>query len=186
MVALSALWVPIVVSAVFVMITLVIIHMIPGWHQGDMSAVPSEAKVMDTLRALNIPPGDYRFPFGNTTAEMTAPEFVAKMNAGPVGVMTIRPNGELNMGKMFGLWFLYSLVIAVFAAYVTGRTHSAGAPHVEVFRVSATVAFCSYALAHWQNWIWWGKSTRYTLTYSIDGLLFALVTGATFAWLWPK
>ena len=61
-----------------------------------------------------------------------------------------------------------------------------GAPFVEVFRVSAIVAFCCYAVAHWQNWIWWGKSTRFTLTHSVDGLLFALVTGATFGWLWPR
>ncbi len=64
MVELPALWLPIIVSAVFVFITLIVIHMIPGWHQGDMKAVPSEGKVMDTLRGLNLPPGDYRFPFG--------------------------------------------------------------------------------------------------------------------------
>lgn len=186
MVGLVALWKPILVSSVFVMITLVIIHMIPGWHQGDMAAVPGEAQIMQTLRQLNIQPGEYRFPYGNTTAEMTAPEFVEKMKTGPVGMMTIRPNGELNMGRMFGLWFVYAVIIGVLAGYVTGRTHGAGATFVEVFRICATVAFCCYALAHWQNFIWWGKSLRYTLTYSIDGLLFALVTGATFGWLWPK
>lgn len=186
MVGLSALWIPILVSAVFVLITLVVIHMIPGWHQGDMRAVPGEDKVMETLRGLSVQPGEYRFPFGNTTAEMKAPAFVEKMKTGPVGMMTIRPNGELNMGKMFGQWFVYSLIIAVFAAYITGRTRGPGAPFLEVLRVSSTVAFCCYAVAHWQNWIWWGKGTRFTLTYSIDGLVYALVTGATFGWLWPR
>jgi hypothetical protein len=186
MVGLVALWKPILVSAVFVVITLIIIHMMPGWHQGDMSAVPGEDKVMDMLRGLNVQPGDYRFPFGNTTAEMTTPAFIEKMKAGPVGIMSIRPSGELNMGKMLGQWFVYSLVIAVFVAYLTGRTRGAGAPFLEVVRVSGAVAFCCYSVAHWQNWIWWGKSTRYTITYSVDGLLYALVTGATFGWLWPK
>ena len=186
MVALPALWMPILVSAVFVFITLMIIHMIPGWHQDDMKALPDEDKFNGAMRGMNVPPGEYRFPYGRTTAEMTAPSFVEKMKTGPVGTMTIRPNGELPFGRMMGLWFLYSLVIAVFAAYLTSRTRGAEAPFLEVFRVSGTVAFCCYVVAHWQNWIWWGRSTRITLTYSVDGLLYAVVTGATFGWLWPR
>ena len=186
MVGLSALWMPILVSAVFVFITLMIIHMIPGWHQDDMTAVPGEDSVMETLRGLKVQPGEYRFPYGRTTADMTSPVFVEKMKTGPVGTMSIRPNGELPFGKMLGLWFVYALIIAVFAAYITGRTRELGAPFLEVFRVSGAVTFCCYAVAHWQNWIWWGKSTRFTLTHSVDGLVYALVTGATFGWLWPR
>ena len=185
MVGLTALWTPILVSAVFVFITLAFVHMVPGWHQRDMSAVPAEDKVMETLRGLNVQPGEYRFPFGTTTREMESPVFVAKMKAGPVGILTIRPSGELPFGRMMGLWFVYSLLVAVLTAYVTGHTRGPGAPFLEVFRVSGAVAFCCYTVAHWQNWIWWGKSTRITLTYSVDGLLYALVTGATFGWLWP-
>jgi hypothetical protein len=185
MVGLPALWMPIVVSAVFVLIALLLIHGLLGWHRADMVAVPGEAKVMEMLRGTNLQPGDYRFPYGTTTAEMTAPEFVEKMKAGPVGIMTIWPNGEINMGRMIGQWFIYSLVIGVLVAYVTGCTHGAGAPYGEVFHVSAAVAFCCYAVAHWQNWIWWGRSTRFTLTNSLDGIIYALITGATFGWLWP-
>lgn len=186
MVALTLLWKPILVSAVFVFVTLAIIHMIPGWHQRDMSALSDEDNVMQLLRALRVQPGEYRFPFGLTTKEMEAPEFIQKMKDGPVGTMTIRPSGELNMGKMFGAWFVYSVVIAVLAAYVTGRTNGVGAPYLSVFRVSGTVAFCCYTVAHWQNWIWWGRSTRLTMTYSVDGLLYALVTAGAFGWLWPR
>lgn len=186
MVGLLALWMPILVSAVFVFITLAIIHMIPGWHQRDMIAVPGEDKVMETLRGLNVQPGEYRFPYGNTTREMEAPPFVEKMKAGPVGTMTVRPSGELPFGKMMGQWFIYSLLVAVLAAYITGRTRAPGTPFLEVFRVSGAVTFCCYVVALWQNWIWWGRSTRFTLTYSVDGVVYALVTGATFAWLWPR
>jgi hypothetical protein len=47
---------------VLVFIALSIIHGMLGWHKGDMTAVPGEAKVMETLRGLNVQPGDYRFP----------------------------------------------------------------------------------------------------------------------------
>lgn len=186
MVGLSALWMPIVVSAVFVFIALAIIHMIPGWHQNDMTAVPGEDKFMETLRGLNAQPGEYRFPYGRTTKDMEALAFVEKMRSGPVGTMTIRPSGELPFGKMMGQWFVYSLFVAVLAAYITSRTRAPGAPFLEVLRVSGTVTFCCYVVALWQSWIWWGRSTRITLTYSVDGLVYALVTGATFGWLWPS
>jgi hypothetical protein len=185
MVGLAALWMPIVVSAVFVFIALSLIHALLGWHKTDMIAVPDEAKVMETLRSLNLRPGDYRFPYSNSVDEMKSPEFEAKMKQGPVGMMSIRPNGDINMGKLMGLWFVYSLIVAVFAAYITGRTHGLGAPYFEVFRVSGAVTFCCYVVALWHNWIWWGQGTRFTVTYSLDGVIYALVTGATFGWLWP-
>ena len=89
MVGLSALWMPIVVSAVFVLIALVIIHGMLRWHKGDMTAVPGEAKVMQTLRGLNVQPGDCRVPHACSTDKMTTPEFAEKMKQGPVGIMSI-------------------------------------------------------------------------------------------------
>jgi hypothetical protein len=186
MVGLSALWMPIVVSAVFVFVALMLIHGLLGWHKDDMVALPGESTFRDALWALNLPPGDYRFPFARTTAEMTAPEFTAKLNEGPVGVISVWPNGEMNMGKMMGGWLVYSLIIAVFVAYITGRTHGVGASYAVIFRISGAVTFCCYAMAHWQNWIWWGKGMRFTLTHTLDALIFALVTAGTFGWLWPR
>jgi hypothetical protein len=93
-----------------------------------MIAVPGEAKVMETLRGLNVQPGDYRFPYSNSVDEMKSPEFEEKIKQGAVGIMTIWPSGGINMGKMFGQWIVYSLFIAVLAAYITGRTRGPGAP----------------------------------------------------------
>src|SRR5206468_7271250 len=156
MVGLTALWMPIVVSAVFVFIALAIIHGFLGWHKGDMSAVPGEAKVMEMLRGLNVQQGDYRFPFSNSVDEMKTPAWDEKMKHGPVGFMSISPSAPINMGKMFGQWFVYSLFIAVLAAYVTGRTHGPGAPGLDVFRVSSAVTFCCYVIALLLNWDLWG------------------------------
>jgi hypothetical protein len=185
MVGLSALWMPILVSAVFVFIALSIIHALLGWHKADMTMVPGEDKVMETLRGVNVQPGDYRFPFSNSVAEMKTPAWDERMKQGPVGIMSIQPSGPINMGKLFGLWFVYTLFIGVIVAYVTGITGARGAPFFEVFRVGGAVAFCCYVVAHWQNWIWWGKSTRFTVTNSLDGIIYALITGVTFGWLWP-
>jgi hypothetical protein len=37
MARLPALWMPILVSAVFVLITLMVVHMMPGWHKRDLT-----------------------------------------------------------------------------------------------------------------------------------------------------
>ena len=54
-----------------------------------------------------------------------------------------------------------------------------------VFRIVSTVAFCGYSLAILQSTIWWYRSWGYTLRTMFDGLIYALLTGGTFGWLWP-
>lgn len=186
MVTLAALWMPIVVSAVFVFIASAVLHSIPVWHKKDMTALPDEDSIMDAMRNAGVQPGEYRFPYGATVADMETPAFQQKMKLGPVGNVTIRPSGETGMGKLLGQYFVYALVISLFSGYLTAATHSSDAPYLEVFRVSGTVAFCCHAVAHWQNWIWWGRGTRITIMSTIDGLIFALLTGGTFGWLWPR
>jgi hypothetical protein len=47
------------------------------------------------------------------------------------------------------------------------------------------VAFASYVLALWQGVIWYGRSATTAGKATFDGLVFALLTGGTFGWLWP-
>jgi hypothetical protein len=47
------------------------------------------------------------------------------------------------------------------------------------------VAFKGYAGALWPQSIWYRKSWVTTIKSAIDGLVYAIVTAATFAWLWP-
>ena len=90
------------------------------------------------------------------------------------------------MHRMLGQWVVYAVVVAVFAACVTGRTRGPGTAYHEVFRVSGAVTSCCDAVAHWQHGIRWGRSTRFTLTHTLDGIILALLTGGTLGWLWPR
>ena len=56
---------------------------------------------------------------------------------------------------------------------------------MSVFRIAGTVAFAGYTLALWQNVIWFSKSTTTTTKSTFDGLVYALLTGGVFGWLWP-
>ena len=186
MVPVHALWLPILLSAIIVFVTSSIIHMVLPVHRSDYRKLPDEEKVLESLHSAGATPGPvYAFPF--TTHEgMKAPEIVEKFKRGPVGLLTIRPSGAPNMGSFLGQWFIYCIVVSIFAAYLTGRTRLPGTPYLEVFRVAGTVAFAGYALALVQNAIWRGETWRITLKHVFDGLIYALLTAGTFGWLWPR
>jgi hypothetical protein len=90
------------------------------------------------------------------------------------------------MGKQLASWFLYSILVGVFAGYVAGIVLGPGAPYLTVFRTTGTVAFAGYALGLWQNSIWYGKAWSITLKSTFDGLVYALLTAGAFGWLWPE
>jgi hypothetical protein len=77
-------------------------------------------------------------------------------------------------------------VISVFAAYLAGRTLGAGTGFLEVFRVVGTAAFLGYGAAHAQESIWAGRSWVVTFKHIFDSVIYAILTAATFGWLWPR
>lgn len=186
MVGLSGLWMPIVLSAILVFVVSSLVHMVFGWHKGDFKSVANEAGLSDAMRPFNLQPGEYIVPHAGDMKAMGTPEFKERLGKGPNLFMTVRPNGESSMGKMLGLWFVYSLVVSVFAAYVTGRALGQGADYLHVFRFAGVTAFAGYSLALWQGWVWWSKSLRSTILSTFDGLIYAFVTAGAFGWLWPR
>jgi hypothetical protein len=185
MTGLSALWLPILVSAIFVFAASAAIHMASPWHKSDYPKMPNEAQVMDALRPLAIPPGDYFFPRPANRSEMTSPQFLERVNRGPVAVMTVMP-GSMSMGRNLALWFVYCLVVGLFAAYIAGRALAPGTDYLQVFRFAGATAFIGYSLALWQMSIWYRRAWTTTIKATVDGLIYALLTAGTFGWLWPR
>jgi hypothetical protein len=185
MTGLASLWLPILLSAVLVFVVSSIIHMVLPWHKSDYPKMASEDKVMDALRPLAIPPGDYMVPRPATRSDMRSPEFIEKMKKGPVMVMTVMP-GAMAMGKNLTQWFVYCVVVGVFAGYVAGRALPPGTPYLQVFRFVGTTAFIGYTLALWQMSIWYYRAWSTTIKATFDGLIYALLTAGTFGWLWPR
>jgi|SRR5579863_1714570 len=186
MTELSALWMPILLSSVIVFIASSIIHMALPWHKSDYPKVPNEDKVLEALRPLAIPPGDYMIPRPSSSQEMRTPEFADKMKKGPVMVVTVMPNGSTSMGRNLILWFIYCAVVGVFAAYIAGRALPAGATYLNVFRFVGTAAFMGYSVALWQMSVWYRRAWTTTIKATVDGLIYALLTGGAFGWLWPR
>ena len=188
MVPVMSLIVPILVASVIVFVASSIIHMFTPFHKGDLKRVPNEDGVMSALRNFNLAPGDYAMPLPSSMAAMNSPEFKAKMDAGPVVLMTVRPHGmhKHNMTTNLAQWFVYSLLVSLFAGYVAGVALPQDADYLKVFQIAGCVAFIGYGMALFQASIWGGKNWGTTLRGVADGLLYGLLTGGTFGWLWPN
>jgi hypothetical protein len=100
-------------------------------------------------------------------------------------VMTIMPGG-MNMAGNLAQWFGFLLAVSLFAAYITGRAVGVGAESMHVVQLAAATAFVAYGVGLWPMSIWYRRSWVTTFKSTVDGLIYALITGATLAWLWPK
>ncbi len=108
MVPIMSLWLPILLSAVFVFVLSSIIHMVFTYHQSDFAKLPEEDKVMDDLRKYNIPPGEYTMPRAATTKEMSKKAYIEKSKKGPVAMLTVMESGPPKLGMSLVLWFVFS------------------------------------------------------------------------------
>lgn len=101
-------------------------------------------------------------------------------------MVTVLPNAPWSMGRNLGLWFLYCLVVSWFAAFVAAMALPSSAGHRAVFHFTCLTSFIGYSLALWQMSIWYRRAWSTTIKATLDGVIYALLTGATFAWLWPR
>lgn len=185
MVSLASLWLPILVSAVVVFVASSIVHMVLKYHQSDYGQLPNEDEIMADLRKYSIPPGDYAMPYCEDMKDMAAPAYVEKTTLGPNMLLMVAPNGQPSMGKNLAQWFVFSIVVSVFAAYVAAHTLEAGVEYLDVFRITGTVAFAGYGLGILQGSIWYGKGWSATLKSVLDGFIYAMLTAGVMSWLWP-
>lgn len=185
MTELFALWLPILVSAVIVFVASAIIHMAPLWHKNNFPALPDQEAFRAAVGPMAIPPGDYMVPRASGGAEMRSPEFEKKISEGPVMMMTVLPNRQFAMGSTFALWFVHLLVIGIFSAYIAAAALAPGADPGEVCRFAGATAFFCHAVAVWPMSIWYKRAWSLSLKETLDALIYGLITGAVFAWLWP-
>lgn len=183
--SLCCLWLPILLSSVVVFLISWVIHMATPWHKNDFRKVPEEEKLREAFHSLTIPPGNYMVPMASNRKEAGSEEFREKMKKGPVLMMTVAPGGRMSMAKPLIQWFVYLIVVGIFAAYIASRALPAGAGFLPVLRFAGATAFIGYSVALWQTSIWYRRPWTITIKETVDGLIYGIVTGAIFGWLWP-
>jgi Flp pilus assembly protein TadB len=186
MIALTALWMPIVIAAVLVFFASALLHMVLPFHRQDHARLPDEDKIREAIGAANVAPGNYMYPHAKDMKESQTPEMMEKFKQGPVGVLMALPSGPPAMGKALGQWFVFCLLVSLFVAYIVSRTLDPGISYLAVFRISSTIAFMSYGMGEVTNSIWKGQTWGNTCRSLVDAFVYGLMTGGAFGWLWPE
>lgn len=184
-VELTALWLPILLSAAGAFVASSIIWMaLPFLHKNDYKGFPKEDAMLAAIREQGAAPGLYMFPWCSHK-DWKNPDVQARFNAGPWGLVCIK-GAKCSMGTTLPIWFAYLLVVSTLIGYVASMTLFAGADAMGVFRVVFSMALAPYVLAAAPASIWEMKPWGNTFRHMIDGAIYAAITGAAFAWLWPK
>ncbi len=184
--ALLSLWLPILLSAVVVFVISSLIHMVTKWHAGDYSALANEDAVREAIRAGNPAPGRYVLPHCADMKDMGNEAMLKKFQEGPVGHVTILPNGQHNMGKYLGQWFLWSLAIAVIAAYLAARLFGLDPNYARAAaKLVGAVTFIAHGFGTVSESIWMGRPWSTSGKFLLDAALYAVGSGLVFYWLWP-
>ena len=76
-------------------------------------------------------------------------------------------------------------MVGVFVAYITSQSQAAGAECASVFQIACATAILAYCAGGIPGAFFMGKPKRFMFTDFIDGVVYGLITAATFAWLWP-
>jgi hypothetical protein len=185
MTAFASLWLPTLVATIAVFVASSILNAALPWHKSDFVRVPDEDAFRRVVRPLGIPRGEYMVPRALDMADMKSPEFMQKFSEGPVMIMTVLPNAWSGMTRPLVQWAIYCLFISALAACVTSSILPEGADSHAIFHYTGIVAFSCYAVGLWQASIWYGRPWKTTLKATVDGLLYAAITGGVFVWLWP-
>ena len=175
------LWLPILVSAVFVFIASAAVWMVMPWHKSDFNKTADEDAVRAALKGSAA--GFYMLPYCVNPKDLEDPEIKQKYVDGPQAYITVVANGLPQMGSKMLLSFLYYMVVGVICAYFVSRTASADADYLAVFRIAGAVAWVAYGVAYIQDSIWFGRPWSMTVKNLFDALIYAVLTGGVFGWL---
>jgi hypothetical protein len=183
-VTLPMLWLPIILSAVAVMIGSTVIWMALKYENAEWKPIPGEDALRDAVRKLNLAtPGQYIFPhmIGQS------PDLLAKkMEEGPVGILLVKKAGKFSMGAALFQSFIYYLIVGVFVAYVTSHALPAETQYLRVFQIAGSSAFMAYGLALIPEAIWFGRTWKSVIKGLFSALILGCLTAGTFGWLWPR
>ena len=183
-VALTDLWLAILIAAASVFFASFIIWMLLPYHKADIKVLPDEEGFTNAISGLDIPPGLYMYPNCQSAEEMKSDDFKAKFNNGPWGMITImgaKPNFGANLLKTF----IAYLVITIVVVYIASVALPAGAEYLKVFQVVGAAAFLGHCTGSLAGDIFLGKPNRFIITSFIDGVIFALITAGVIASMWP-
>jgi len=113
----TTLWLPILLSAVFVFVASAIVWMALPHHRNEWKGLANEEAARAALKGVAA--GQYVLPWC-PPERMKDPEYLKKREEGPTAWLTVVRPGVRGMGGQFVLSFIYYIFVSGVAAYVAG------------------------------------------------------------------
>jgi len=179
------LWLPILLTAVFVFIASSLIHMVFKWHNSEYRKLANEDAVSAAIRAGNPSPGQYVFPHCMDMKEMQSDAMMKKYNEGPIGLLTLRPNGRPSMGPALIMWFLFTLFIAAAMALLAVKSIGIDAHPHNAAHLIGVASLLAYGAGSIQAGIWMGKPWGSVAKDLLDSFIYGCISAATLLYFWP-
>jgi hypothetical protein len=180
----GSLWLPVVVSAVAVWFVSAILHMVLKYHRADHQQLPNEDAVVQAMRPAPAP-GVYMTPWCSDPSQMKDPAVGKRFVDGPVAIITVMRSGVPNMGKYLGMWLAFCFLVSFTVGYVARHTLGFDSDGLDILRITGAVAFIGYGFGYFQDSIWKAIPWANTLRGLVDALIYGVVTGLVFRFLWP-
>ncbi|MDX1740509.1 MAG: hypothetical protein R3178_04410, partial [Rhodothermales bacterium] len=184
-VGLLALWLPILVSTVFILIASFLLHMVLPHHRTDFDRIEGEERFSAELQSHDLTQGQYVFPYFGSPVDEKDPEFQKRVAQGPVGILLIGPNEPRLTPKQLTTQFVYYFVLNTVVAYIAAQALPAGSDYLNVFQITGASSLIAYVGAHFSYPIWCHFRWRFAWKAAGDGLIKSLLTAGVFGWLWP-
>jgi hypothetical protein len=173
------LWMPIVATGIATHIYSTLAWTVLPHHKPEWTKLPEEDETYQTLE--RIPAGQYVFPHASSQQDMQTESFQKKMKSRS-GMLVIWPS-PTNMGKAIIQTLVSYLVVAFVIGYLASISLSKGAEFMKVMQFTMTAGLLAHIAAKFPFVFWF---RRRIIMDVLDGVIFALITGAIFAALWPK
>jgi hypothetical protein len=117
---------------------------------------------------------------------MREPAFKDKVARGPIVTLYVKAGGGFDMVGTLARWFAYTVLVSILAAYLCSRTLPVGANYLTVFRVAGFAVFLAIGGATPVRSIWYGQKWSTCMKSAFDALIYGLLAGGIFGWLWPQ
>lgn len=184
-VGLLSLWLPILVSTVFVFILGFFLYMVLPHHRTDFERIEEEERFSVELQNHKLKKGLYSFPYAASPVDTKDPEYQKRVETGPVGLLIIGPNEVSPSRKQLAIHLLYIAVLTAIVAYIAGQALGPGTEYLKVFQIVGATSFVAFAGGCFVLPIWFHFGWSMVLKTAADSAVFSLATAGIFAWLWP-
>ena len=183
--AILQLWLPIVATAVLIFIASSLIHMVFKWHNKEYGQFSNEDEIRAAINAGKPAIGQYVLPHCLDMKDMQNEAMQHKFLEGPIGFITLRPNGPPKMGGSLLKWFIFSLALAAFCAVLAVQVLGLEADSHRAGHLIGMTSFLAYSAGSVQQGIWMGKPWSSVAKDILDGFIYGTISALTFMWLWP-